>query len=178
MSTLTDLLAEHTKLPGGDVDHLQMVVAEWQLLSDLSFADLLMWVPLDRTTEFLCVAQARATTGADRAPRGRRRQRVAAPTTRSCAGPSIEGRICRDEDPRWHLGCRSAARRSRCAYDDRVIAVLSRETDLAVPRVPSSLEIAYLGIAADLCQMVADGSFPPRAAASDVHTQPARRRRR
>ena len=46
MSTLADLLAEHTGLPGVAVDHLQRVVAEWQLLADLSFADFLLWVPL------------------------------------------------------------------------------------------------------------------------------------
>ncbi len=39
MSTLGDLLAEHTMLPGNAVDHLHAVVGEWQLLADLSFAD-------------------------------------------------------------------------------------------------------------------------------------------
>ena len=38
--------------------------------------------------------------------------------------------------------------------------MLSRETNLAMPRVPSPLEIAYLGSASDLCQMIADGTFP------------------
>lgn len=47
MSTLSDLLAEHTDLPGEAVDHLQRVVGEWQLLADLSFADVLLWVGTD-----------------------------------------------------------------------------------------------------------------------------------
>src|SRR5258705_10327468 len=47
MSTLGDLLAEHTILPGNAVDHLHAVVGEWQLLADLSFADFLMWVRRD-----------------------------------------------------------------------------------------------------------------------------------
>src|SRR4029453_6763544 len=47
MSTLGDLLAEHTMLPGNAVDHLHAVVGEWQLLADLSFADYLMWVRRD-----------------------------------------------------------------------------------------------------------------------------------
>jgi len=47
MSTLGDLLAEHTVLPGSAVDHLHAVVGEWQLLADLSFADYLMWVRRD-----------------------------------------------------------------------------------------------------------------------------------
>ena len=47
MSTLGDLLAEHTMLPGNAVDHLHALVGEWQLLADLSFADYLMWVRRD-----------------------------------------------------------------------------------------------------------------------------------
>src|SRR6478752_1027265 len=47
MSTLGELLAEHTVLPGDAVDHLHAVVGEWQLLADLSFADYLMWVRRD-----------------------------------------------------------------------------------------------------------------------------------
>ncbi len=58
MSTLGDLLAEHTVLPGNAVDHLHAVVGEWQLLADLSFADYLMWVRSDDEV-LVCVAQVR-----------------------------------------------------------------------------------------------------------------------
>src|ERR1700740_3409452 len=58
MSTLGDLLAEHTVLPGSAVDHLHAVVGEWQLLADLSFADFLMWV-CRGDGSLGCVAQCR-----------------------------------------------------------------------------------------------------------------------
>ena len=179
MSTLSDLLAEHTKLSGGEVDHLRMVVAEWQLLSDLSFADLLMWVPVGEPptpaqsdVEYLCVAQARATTAPTAHP-----EDVVGSTLTVDDHPQLrrateERRICREEDPRWYHGVPVRREAVPVTFDDKVIAVLSRETDLAVPRVPSSLEIAYLGIAADLCQMVADGTFPTSEPAADVHTSP------
>src|SRR3954467_9189759 len=61
MSTLGDLLAEHTVLPGNAVDHLHAVVGEWQLLADLSFADYLMWVRRDDGV-LVCVAQIRPNT--------------------------------------------------------------------------------------------------------------------
>ena len=61
MSTLGDLLAEHTILPGNAVDHLHAVVGEWQLLADLSFADYLMWVRRDDGA-LVCVAQVRPNT--------------------------------------------------------------------------------------------------------------------
>jgi len=84
VSTLSELLAEHTRLPSDAVEHLQRVVAEWQLLADMSFADFLLRVPLlgseesmpagggsavrlpaghaATADEWLCVAQARPTT--------------------------------------------------------------------------------------------------------------------
>src|ERR1700739_348533 len=61
MSTLGELLAEHTVLPGEAVDHLHAVVGEWQLLADLSFADYLMWVRRDDGA-LVCVAQCRPNT--------------------------------------------------------------------------------------------------------------------
>ena len=47
VSTLRDLAEEHTALRPADIDHLHRIAGDWQLLSDLSFADLLLWVPVD-----------------------------------------------------------------------------------------------------------------------------------
>ena len=74
MSTLSDLLAEHTNLPGAAVDHLQRVVGEWQLLADLSFADVLLWVGTDSgiagagAGSVICVAHCRPTTASTAFP--------------------------------------------------------------------------------------------------------------
>ena len=66
MSTLRDLAEEHTALGPPDIDHLTRLAGDWQLLSDLSFADLLMWVPVKadpgKPRRFLCVAQVRPNT--------------------------------------------------------------------------------------------------------------------
>ncbi|MFZ9441537.1 MAG: histidine kinase N-terminal domain-containing protein, partial [Candidatus Nanopelagicaceae bacterium] len=45
MSALADLTSKGT-LDAEDVDRLRAVISEWQLLADLSFADLLLWVPI------------------------------------------------------------------------------------------------------------------------------------
>src|SRR6266702_1934549 len=70
MSALSDLLAARTSLSDAQVEHVQRLVGEWQLLSDLAFADLLLWVPVaiavgeaGSVPGFLCVAQCRPTTG-------------------------------------------------------------------------------------------------------------------
>src|SRR5918997_3512247 len=110
MSTLSELLAQHTHLPGAAVGHLQRIVAEWQLLADLSFADLLMWVPLDAgdvtdpaepAQDFLCVAHVRPTTGPTAHPEdvvGTRAGGTEFPWLRAALG---EGRIWREKGTRW-----------------------------------------------------------------------------
>ncbi|GAA2810300.1 MULTISPECIES: sensor histidine kinase [Crossiella] len=179
MSTLSELLAEHTRLPGAAVDHLQLVVGEWQLLSDLSFADFLMWVPLEAATaegvaeeRFLCVAQARPQTAPTAHPEDMVSTVVAAPDHPQLRRAVVEERICREEDPRWHLGVPVRRETIPVRFGGKVVAVLSRDINLAVPRVPSPLEIAYLGSAADLCQMIADGTFPAPEPSPGAHTSP------
>src|SRR5215469_4531287 len=44
--TLTDLARTYTSLSGPDLEWLHSLVSDWQLLADLSFADLILWVPL------------------------------------------------------------------------------------------------------------------------------------
>jgi two-component sensor histidine kinase len=180
VSTLSELLAEHTQLPGDAVDHLQRVVAEWQLLADMSFADFLLWIPLPDAdhalaggvTEFLCVAQARPDTAPTAHPEDIVAARVSAVDNPQLRRAVVEGRICREEDPRWHLEVPVRRETIPVRHNGRVLAVLSRDTNLAMPRVPSPLEIAYLGSAADLCQMIADGTFPPTAGVAGADTSP------
>jgi hypothetical protein len=44
--TLSDLARNLTSLSGQDMEWLHSLVSDWQLLADLSFADLILWVPL------------------------------------------------------------------------------------------------------------------------------------
>jgi two-component system, sensor histidine kinase PdtaS len=175
MSTLSELLAQHTHLPGAAVGHLQRIVAEWQLLADLSFADFLMWAPLDGADpagDFLCVAHVRPTTGPTVHPEdvvGTRAVGTEHPRLRQAL---VHGSILRDEEPHWLFGVPVRREVVPVRLGERQIAVLGREANLAVPRVPSPLEIAYLGIATDLCQMLADGTFPDASTTQDPRGGP------
>lgn len=171
MSTLSELLAEHTDLPGVAVDHLQRVVGDWQLLADLSFADLLLWVgagPITDGADIVCVAQCRPTTAAtvhledmvgSTAMNGDHVQVFDALRT----GTVVRSDSDVEAEGVYHPHPVHAVREAipvRCGDD--VIAVLSRDTDMQRSRVRSTLEIAYLACADDLCQMIADGSFHHR----------------
>jgi len=236
VSTLSNLLAAHTSLSGAAVAHLQRLVAEWQLLADLSFADFLLWVPVDGdgARRFLCVAQSRPTTTATAHP-----EDMVGTTASASQYPQLERALSdtamrREDQPRWHrgrsvrrevvpvrapgdgaqrsstlgpgdgaqrsstlgpgdgaqrsstlgpgdgaqrsstLGPGDGAQRSSTLGPGGgcVIAVLGRDTNLAAPRVPSTLEVSYLAVGADLCQMVADGTFPTAAGRDEGTSTP------
>jgi len=103
MSTLADLLAENTRLPGEAADHLQTVVAEWQLLADLSFADFVLWVPVAEGLhpgggDFVCVAHVRPTTAPTAHPEDVVGARFTVDEHPQLAKAMREVRICRDSD--------------------------------------------------------------------------------
>jgi len=163
MSTLRDLVEEHTALEPVDVEHLHRLAGDWQLISDLSFADLLLWVPVRGSEQYVCVAQVRPTT----APTAYQDDQVG----RVAGGPEVahlrvarsQGRIWREGDPVWYgdTPARHEAIPIRRRSGVEVIAVVGRDTNLSTARTPSQLELNYLTTADDLAQMMADGTFPP-----------------
>ena len=62
MPDLVDLVRRYTTLADDDLDWLRLLVGEWQLLADLSFADLLLWVRTSDPAGFIAVAQIRPVT--------------------------------------------------------------------------------------------------------------------
>src|SRR5215212_10074544 len=61
--SVLELVRSHTDLDEGDVGVLQLLMADWQIIADLSFADLVLWLP-DRGGEgYWAAAQMRPTTG-------------------------------------------------------------------------------------------------------------------
>ena len=158
MSTLGDLLAEHTVLPGNAVDHLHAVVGEWQLLADLSFADFLMWVRRDDAA-LVCVAQVRPNTAptvllADAV--GTMNQGPEMPLVTDAFNSGSIGRQTPAGQQDSH-GLNVEAVPVR--YKNDVVAVLTHQTALA-GRNASPLESAYLDCADDLLLMLSEGTFP------------------
>src|SRR6201988_4920016 len=163
MSTLGNLLAEHTVLPGSAVDHLHAVVGEWQLLADLSFADYLMWVRRDDAA-LVCVAQCRPNT----APTVLQTDAVGSvvsagqlPLVGETFASGVGGREnAAGQQHSWQLpGPHVAA--SPVRYGEQVVAVLTQhQTELAGDRPSGQLEKAYRECAEDLVEMLAEGTFP------------------
>ena len=132
MSTLGDLLAEHTELPGVAVDHLHAVVGEWQLLADMSFGDFLMWVRREGGA-MVCVAQCRPNTAS------------------TLLLTDAVGTVVGEDALQGAVPVR---------YRGEVVAMLTHQTAGDGRRTSSPLETAYLDCAGHLLEMVSEGSFP------------------
>jgi two-component system, sensor histidine kinase PdtaS len=158
--TLTDLVRQHTDLREPDLAWLHVLVGDWQLLADLSFADLLLWVPRRRGGGFACAAQIRPTTGPTVFQDDLVGQGLEAGTRPLVDAAYAEGRVCREGDPEWRGAVPAREETIPVRHGGRVIAVVARYTNLASARTPSRLELSYLRCAGDLAQMVAEGTFP------------------
>ena len=159
MSTLSDLVARHADLATGDVEWLHLLVGDWQLISDLAFADLVLWLPT-RSGQWIAIAQARPSTGAtvhyddvvgSSAPDGQRPQ-----LERALSEVAIQ----RSREPRWFGTYAVREEAVPVVHDGRPIAVVARQTNLGGARTPSRLELNYVESADDLVAMIAKGEFP------------------
>ncbi|GHJ18564.1 histidine kinase [Streptomyces albus] len=160
MPSMNDLVRQHTALSDAELEWLHLLVSEWQLLADLSFADLVLWVPTLDGTRYVSVAQMRPNTGPTShqddmvghlVPRGRRPLLDAA---------LDEGRIVREGDPEWREEVPVRVESIPVRREGRVLGVIARNTNLLTVRTPSRLELTYLQSASDLAQMIAAGAFP------------------
>ncbi len=167
MPSLNDLVRSHTELDADDVAWLQLLQADWQIIADLSFADLVLWLPDKEGKGFWAAGQMRPTTGPTAyvddvigtfVPVGRRPLIDAA---------YAEGRLVREGDPEWRDDVPVRVETIPVRRAGRVIAVVARNTNLLGVRTPSRLELSYLQSAADLTQMIAHGYFPAAVQRSD-----------
>ncbi|CAM3268533.1 sensor histidine kinase [Stackebrandtia soli] len=174
MSTLRDLIASRTDLSSGTSEHLHRLAAEWQLLADLSFADLLLWAPAKDGEGFICLAQVRPTTGPTAYDDDQVGRVISGADAEHLTVAFTQGRIFREGDPVWHgaTPARHEAVPVRRRDRSKVVAVVARDTNLSGTRSPSHLELNYLKTADYLVQMLTDGGFPPPLLPGEPTTAP------
>ena len=172
MPSLTELARAHTDLGAEDVEWLSLLLADWQIVADLSFADLVLWLPDRHGRGFWAGAQMRPTTGPTAYV-----DDVVGTFVPGAKRPLIdaawrEGRIARDGDPEWRDDVPVRIEAIPARRDDRVVAVVARNTNLQGVRTPSRLELSYLHAASELTRMIAAGAFPYPGQRSDHADSP------
>lgn len=166
MGLSSELLDEHTDLTPADRAHLEAIVADWSLLADLGFSDLIMWVPTWNGSGMVALAQARPSTSPTSQPHDvvgtyLPRGRMADLDRALAIGEVVEA-----------IGAEGAALDAYpVLHGDRVIAVIERHMT-AVSRRMGELEHAYLATARILLGMVSHGLFPQPWAVDEAIGRP------
>ena len=150
---------------------LRELVADWQLLSDLSFADLVLWVPIRKDiklwpTGHVAVAHIRPTTAATVFTNDIIGEEVSWGSRTHIDAALSSGEIIRDSEPEQFGDLLIKEENIPVVFEDQVIAVISRHRNADLMRSPSKLELNYREIAHSLYRMVSQGSFPYKDAGS------------
>ncbi|HEU4329619.1 MAG TPA: histidine kinase N-terminal domain-containing protein [Lapillicoccus sp.] len=163
MPTLAELLHEHSGLQGADVEWLHLLVGDWQLLSDLSFADLVLWVRRS-PVQWEAVAHVRPTTGQMVFFEDQVGIKATRSRSETLEQAYAERRIVRERDTEWRDDLPVREESIPVVRKHRAIAVITRHTNLSMMRTPSRLELTYLATADALSRMIAAGEFPNTSA--------------
>ncbi|MFZ7089039.1 sensor histidine kinase [Curtobacterium sp. RRHDQ10] len=174
MSTLSDLVLQQGRSSEADVEWLHLLVGDWQLLADLSFADIVLWVPT-ADDAFIAVAHARPSSAATLFYRD-----IVGHVARPEWDDQIRQSFGRSEfvdsaEPDWYedtptrVRAIPVLRRLSAASAETTaapIAVVTRHSNVDEQRTPSRQELIFNTSANDLFGMIATGDFPDIGAPS------------
>lgn len=158
---MAELARDYTELDGPTLSHLQRLVGSWGMLSDLCFADLLLFVPVGGGSDrFIVLGQVRPTTSQTLHREdlvGHVIDEVERPLVSRCwrLATIVEGEV----------GIASRNERGRLVsipvrWHGEMVAVLTRESALSVGRRPGELERVYVDVFDRFARMIVSGEFP------------------
>ncbi len=171
MASIEEHVEGRTPTSAEEIHTLRELVADWQLLSDLSFADLVLWVPLRKDdtswpTGYIAVAHIRPTTAATVFANDLIGQEISWGERFYIDQALSSAEIVRDTEPALLGDVMVKEETIPVIMGEKVIAVISRHRNSDLMRQPSRLELNYREIAHELYRMVAEGNFPYRNAGS------------
>ena len=161
MASIEEFVKERSPLTDIHIHRLRELIADWQLLSDLSFADLILWVPLRKDfkswpTGYVAVAHIRPTTAATLFPLDVIGDEITHGQRKYIDQALASAEIVRDTEPE-PMGEFSVKEDTiPVLVDGLVVAVISRHRIAELMR----LELNYREIAHNLYRMITEGSFP------------------
>src|SRR5699024_8403929 len=103
MATKTDQPIGEDSTAQADTEWLRLLVGDWQLIADLGFADLILWVR-DENGEFVASRQCRPSTGSTIHETDIVGSYPTEPQRDRLERASTELRIQRDREPQWYGG--------------------------------------------------------------------------
>ncbi len=147
MPSLDDIADSQTALTSVQVDRLQALVTDWQIVADLSFSDLVLWVDDAEEKGMWAAAQIRPTTG---------------PTTllEDVVGTFVPRDLQEVDNETLPDGTEVTQAVVPVTWAGRRIGVIVRRRPVSDRRAAGALESAYQQASEELFTMIQRGEFP------------------
>lgn len=168
MPSLDDIARFQTSLSPDDVAWLRALVTDWQIIADLAFSDLVLWVPDAESKGLWAAAQIRPTTGPTTLLEdvvGTFVPVKSAPALQDALESGTLGESVAADD---HEGAEVYEELVPLLRDGAVCGVVVLRSVASGHRLSSTLETTYRESAANLVQMIHHGEFPPPGSRSDL----------
>ncbi|GAA3545605.1 histidine kinase [Aeromicrobium flavum] len=147
MPSFEDIADAQTALTTAQIDRLQLLVTDWQIVADLSFSDLVLWVDDAEDKGMWAAAQIRPTTG---------------PTTllEDVVGTFVPRDVSDVHDEKLGDGTRVRQAAVPVMWAGRRIGVIVQRRPATNRRAAGALESAYRRTSEELFEMIRRGEFP------------------
>jgi len=168
VSTLSDLVQAQGRSSDADIEWLHLLVGDWQLLADLAFADIVLWVP-SAEGSYVAVAHARPSSSATLFYRDFVGQAIKPEWKQQVTQSFDTCSIVDSGAPTWYEETPTRVRAvpvvrrlspTGAAVSEVPVAIITRHTNLSEARTPSRQELTFNECANDLFAMIASGDFP------------------
>ncbi len=160
MAVFADMIRESSALGPGDAEWLHLLVGDWQMIADLSFADLVLWFPAN-DGRYVALAHVRPSTS---------HTMFHADFVGDTIQPELQSlvqsvwksqNIERSHETKiWNLDLAMRVEAIPMVRNGRTLAVITTHMDLSSSRMPSRLELTYRQCAYDLLKMGTLGLWP------------------
>jgi two-component sensor histidine kinase len=182
MAIFSEQIRQQTSVSQPDLEWLTLLMADWQMLADLVFADLVLWLPTN-DGEFIAAGHARPSSSATIFYRDIDGELVRKEWVRQIKQAFTSGKTVNSAEVKDRDGIaielsifpvrRPVSPRSEEVVE-QPIAVISCHTNLTEFRSPNKLQLNYLAAGHDLLEMVSDSGFPGFARAGGARRGSAR----
>ena len=156
---MSEIIESKSNLNLAQNEWLHLLVEDWQVISDLAFADLVLWIK-SKTGPYVAIAQCRPSTGVttnyDDVVGSQPPERFLSYLTKAYETREIQ----RLPESSWLGEFAVKEELTPVVFKGQVIAIIARQTNLGTGRAPSRLEHNYVSAAETLLGMVSQAAFP------------------
>ena len=163
----------HIQLGEQQSAFFEALIDEWHILADLSFSDLILWVPGTNESEFYAIAQVRPTTGPTALEDNIVGERITDDPEHLVTQAYVSSEICETSDSKLLAGIPVHVWAVPLMMAGKCWGIMERHTNQMDVRAPGPLEDHYLSIADTLMSMVWHGEFPDQGHGRLTSTSPA-----